>query len=154
MTMTTHFDIFALRRRHLMHELSQQGVPVEEISERVGVSERMVWYYLRRPKPRLHRISAGAEGWRDEAACKDADTNLFFPPKPGMGARSFIRKAQEICATCPVVAECRRTALEHYETEGVWGGEDMSKYRYRYDEETGDVYLEIGGNGGTLTKVS
>ncbi len=150
----TYFDLSALRRRYMIHELHANGVKAEEIAERLQISEGNVWVWLSRPKPRLKHAEAGPEGWREDAACKDADTNLFFPPKAGIGARKYIKQAQAICATCPVIEQCRRNAFDHYETHGVWGGEDMSKYRYRYDEKTGDVYLEIGGSGGTLTKVS
>ena len=54
--------------------------------------------------------------WRDRAACRDADTNLFFPPEEGGKAQA--RKAKAICAGCPVRAEC----LESAEEFGIWGG--------------------------------
>jgi WhiB family redox-sensing transcriptional regulator len=56
--------------------------------------------------------------WFDEAACRDVDTDIFFPP-----AEADAAAAKEICARCPVREECLEFALEASPApEGVWGG--------------------------------
>ena len=59
-------------------------------------------------------------GWREHAACRGADPDLFFPPEDGGKAQA--RKAKAICAACPVRIECLDYALRHGEHWGVWGG--------------------------------
>ncbi len=65
--------------------------------------------------------------WRDRAACRTADPELFFPdPTAGGGAaQKRYKQAKAICATCPVVAECLSWALTAAPAGmdyGVWGG--------------------------------
>lgn len=55
----------------------------------------------------------------DDAACKGHDPNTFHPHR---GDVVTLRKAQAICATCPVIAECLAYALDEGITTGVWGG--------------------------------
>ena len=51
------------------------------------------------------------------AACRDADTSVFFPV-----SEADAEEAKAICALCPVREECREYALETRPPEGVWGG--------------------------------
>lgn len=37
-------------------------------------------------------------------------------------ARELKRQAIAICATCPVIEECKQYALKFWDIEGVWGG--------------------------------
>jgi WhiB family transcriptional regulator, redox-sensing transcriptional regulator len=60
--------------------------------------------------------------WRGEAACLDADTDLFFPVGPVGPALRQVDEAKRICRTCPVQARCLAWALDHGVTDGVWGG--------------------------------
>lgn len=54
--------------------------------------------------------------WQDHAACKGADTALFFPERGGS-----IREAKALCGGCPVRLECLDAGMdEHY---GIWGGQ-------------------------------
>ncbi|MFC7330773.1 WhiB family transcriptional regulator [Marinactinospora rubrisoli] len=53
--------------------------------------------------------------WQDDAACRDADTDLFFTP-------GYESVAKEICALCPVRAECLDYAISRPEKYGTWGG--------------------------------
>jgi len=55
--------------------------------------------------------------WRDEAACLDVDTDVFFPAK---GDRPV--EALAVCAVCDVRAECASWALEVRPQIGVFGG--------------------------------
>lgn len=59
--------------------------------------------------------------WWSQARCNDLAgtmTGLFFSDE-----LQDIAKAKEICARCPVVAECLEGALERREPWGVWGGQ-------------------------------
>lgn len=62
--------------------------------------------------------------WTPQAACKEEDPELFFPKKPDVGevAVTNAKAAKEICATCPVLMECREYALDNPAMQGVWGG--------------------------------
>lgn len=60
--------------------------------------------------------------WMGDAACIDADPDLFFPVLGG--STSF---AKEICATCPVREECFEAGQD--ELYGVWGGTSVEERR-------------------------
>lgn len=55
------------------------------------------------------------------AACRDADPELFFSEGPNSSEREW-QKARLICKECPVVFECAMWALEHEISYGMWGG--------------------------------
>lgn len=55
--------------------------------------------------------------WRTRAACKD-DPDRQFPENRA----EEIAAAKQVCASCPVKAECLRDALALDERDGVWGG--------------------------------
>jgi WhiB family redox-sensing transcriptional regulator len=59
--------------------------------------------------------------WRDKAACKGINPNLFVPPQ---GAQLMIQAAKKVCAGCPVTEECLDEALSRTaeQVHGVWGG--------------------------------
>lgn len=61
-------------------------------------------------------------GWRRDAACRDEEPELFFPPGRNDTARAQIEAAKSICAACPVRAACLRFALDTEQGEGIWGG--------------------------------
>jgi WhiB family redox-sensing transcriptional regulator len=65
----------------------------------------------------------GAEGtdWRDHAACRDVDPDLFFPFGTSGASLRQIDEARQICRTCPVCGPCLRWALDSGDA-GVWGG--------------------------------
>ena len=61
-----------------------------------------------------------ADWWAD-ARCNDGAgtmTALFFSEE-----LQDISKAKQICALCPVLAECLEGAIERREPWGVWGGQ-------------------------------
>ena len=60
--------------------------------------------------------------WREDAACRDADPELFFPVGTAGPAQHQIREARRICRGCPARAPCLAWALHHGITDGVWGG--------------------------------
>ncbi len=59
--------------------------------------------------------------WRDYAACRDVDPDLFFPLGTSGASLFQIEEAKQICRTCPVCGPCLRWALESGD-DGVWGG--------------------------------
>jgi WhiB family redox-sensing transcriptional regulator len=52
-----------------------------------------------------------------EAACRGADTSVFFPVSD-----TFAGEAKAICATCPVAEACLEYAIATRQGDGVWGG--------------------------------
>ena len=66
--------------------------------------------------------------WRDRAACRDEDPELFFPVGTTGPALVQIEQAKAVCRTCPVVAPCLAWALDG-NVSGVWGGMDEDERR-------------------------
>lgn len=62
------------------------------------------------------------DSWKDRAACRDRNVELFFTPGREAEARS-------VCARCPVREECLDWALEMNVEYGVWGGLDERQRR-------------------------
>ena len=60
--------------------------------------------------------------WRQSAACRSADPDLFFPVSASGPAISQIAKAKAICSECPVRRECLAFALTTRQVHGIWGG--------------------------------
>lgn len=61
--------------------------------------------------------------WRDRAACRHADPEVFFPVGScGPAAAREIEQARKICAGCPVRTACLDWALAHGAAFGIWGG--------------------------------
>ncbi|RPI23017.1 MAG: WhiB family transcriptional regulator [Actinobacteria bacterium] len=55
--------------------------------------------------------------WAVFAACRDADSDLFFPT-----TKEQESQALAICGICPVIDDCLDLALDSAERFGVWGG--------------------------------
>ena len=66
--------------------------------------------------------------WRQLAACRHADPELFFPA-PRRDPLDQITQAKAICAGCPVSRQCLAFALDTRQRHGVWGG--MSEHERR-----------------------
>ena len=76
---------------------------------------------------RQHRLP-----WYRRAACRNADTNLFFPQR---GDPTF--RAMALCDVCPVKAACLQYALDAGETIGIWGGTTgADRRRLRWQRHT------------------
>ncbi len=65
----------------------------------------------------IEELIGGMPSWTEEANCKGADADLFFPER---GAST--RKAKSICRACSVQGECLEYAIENSEKFGIWGG--------------------------------
>jgi WhiB family transcriptional regulator, redox-sensing transcriptional regulator len=67
--------------------------------------------------------------WRQRAACRDQDPELFFPVSEiGPGARQADR-AKAVCARCPVRTACLEYALDNGLDHGIFGGTTETERR-------------------------
>ena len=64
--------------------------------------------------------------WRDDAVCRGFDISVFFPDESDTAA---ITHAKQICGTCPVQQDCLSYAVEHNQTDGIWGGSTRQERR-------------------------
>lgn len=69
------------------------------------------------------------EGWRDQAACRSVDAEVFFPVGSTGAAIDWIRSAKAVCRSCAVQDPCLQFALETNQEAGVWGGKDEEERR-------------------------
>ncbi|MCT9007145.1 WhiB family transcriptional regulator [Streptomyces rhizosphaerihabitans] len=69
------------------------------------------------------------DNWRDSAACRTVDPDLFFPIGSTGPALLQIQEAKAVCAGCPVRDECLRWALDTGQSVGVWGGTSEAERR-------------------------
>jgi len=77
----------------------------------------------------LTQAAARNDAWRDVAACRDADSELFFPEgTAGPGQRQAVQ-AKRICMACPVRVACLSWALWQGVEFGIWGGTDPDQRR-------------------------
>jgi WhiB family transcriptional regulator, redox-sensing transcriptional regulator len=60
--------------------------------------------------------------WRNDAACKDADPDVFFPIGTTGIAIEQVDAAKRICTVCEVREPCLEFALASNQDAGVWGG--------------------------------
>jgi WhiB family transcriptional regulator, redox-sensing transcriptional regulator len=68
------------------------------------------------------RAAGNGAAWRDQAACRHADPDLFFPAGTTGPMRHQIYEAKRICQACPVRTPCLTWALNHQVASGIWGG--------------------------------
>ena len=62
--------------------------------------------------------------WQMHAACRGEQSAVFFHPEGerGPARRKRDAAAKAVCATCPVLNQCREHGLAVREPYGVWGG--------------------------------
>lgn len=77
--------------------------------------------------PRLPKTSTTGT-WGKQAACLDADPELFFPVSE---TGPHVEQAKAICRACPVRAACLEGALRAGESAGIWGGLTSEERRRR-----------------------
>jgi WhiB family redox-sensing transcriptional regulator len=58
-----------------------------------------------------------APAWRQKAACRGVDPDIFYPV-----SEEEAEEARAICRACPVLESCLEWALTNRERDGVWGG--------------------------------
>ncbi|MER5216471.1 WhiB family transcriptional regulator [Streptomyces sp. NPDC002838] len=69
------------------------------------------------------------DNWRDHAACRHEDPDLFFPIGTTGPALVQTQRAKAVCRRCPVREECLQWALDTGQTLGVWGGTSEDERR-------------------------
>lgn len=68
------------------------------------------------------RESLEPKVWRNDAACRDTDPDLFFPVGQTGPAIAHIESAKQVCTTCAVKIECLEYSLMTNQDAGIWGG--------------------------------
>ena len=69
------------------------------------------------------------DDWRDVAACRDTDPDLFFPVGTTGPAIEQIEAAKAVCRQCDAMSQCLEFALETNQESGVWGGTSEEERR-------------------------
>jgi WhiB family redox-sensing transcriptional regulator len=84
---------------------------------------------LARAVPEAADVRRGRAPWQESAACRDADTELFFPVGSSGKAATEIRQAKALCTGCQVQPSCLAYALITGQEFGIWGGYDENERR-------------------------
>jgi len=71
----------------------------------------------------------GQASWRESAACRFLETDVFFPIGKTGRAITEIQEAKDVCAGCPVRQACLTFALDTHQGYGIWGGYDEDERR-------------------------
>ena len=83
----------------------------------------------------IHRYLPGRQArngradWRDKAACRGSDPELFFPVGNAGPALRQIGQAKQLCARCPARMSCLEWTLDSGQEQGVWGGTSEDERR-------------------------
>ena len=78
----------------------------------------------------IHPASPDPYGrWRELAACRHGDPELFFPVSESGRSLAQVAMAKAICTRCPVRLKCLAFALGTGQEHGVWGGMSEQKRR-------------------------
>ena len=86
-------------------------------------------------RPRESKDVLTEQAWRQEAACKGVDPEVFHPQvsqattngtkgQYGKKALRQINEAKSYCEACLVRGECLDYALTTNQEHGIWGGTD------------------------------
>jgi WhiB family redox-sensing transcriptional regulator len=78
----------------------------------------------RRPPSHAAHTARGSAAalWRVDAACREQDTELFFPVGPTSEVDAATALARAVCERCPVSDACLHDALTLRIEHGIWGG--------------------------------
>jgi WhiB family redox-sensing transcriptional regulator len=74
-------------------------------------------------------MSSASTDWRDLAACRYEDPDLFFPMGHSPATERQINQAKAICAICPVLDTCLQFARDEQMEYGIFGGKDEFERR-------------------------
>ncbi len=69
------------------------------------------------------------DDWREHAACRDTNPDLFFPVGTTGPAIEQIEQAKAVCNQCMSQAPCLEFALINNQDSGVWGGTSEEERR-------------------------
>jgi hypothetical protein len=98
-------------------------------SERLEMARRQQEYRIRtgrtihteasplRSTRRAEVMAGRPENWKEQAACRGKDPELFFVERGDDAG-----EAKRICRECPVRLQCLEYALTVKERYGIWGG--------------------------------
>ena len=81
--------------------------------------------------------------WKESAACKNFDTNLFFDKYES--DVNMAKAIDQACLSCPVIAICYKSGIENNEY-GVWGGVYLSAGlldKMKNVHKTKDIWKQI-----------
>ena len=67
--------------------------------------------------------------WRELAACRDTDPDLFFPVGTTGPALQQIDAAKAVCRACEAQGQCLEFALATNQESGVWGATSEEERR-------------------------
>lgn len=84
---------------------------------------------MSRTTPRDTRDSERAADWRDAAACREEDPEIFFASTLTTEGRATVRHAKTICWKCPSKLNCGAWALDTEQPFGVFGGMTVGERR-------------------------
>lgn len=79
--------------------------------------------------PRDTRTSMRADDWRDAAACRTEDPEIFFASELTAEGKAAVRHAKVICWRCPSMHACGQWAIAERVPFGVFGGVSESDRR-------------------------
>jgi WhiB family transcriptional regulator, redox-sensing transcriptional regulator len=82
--------------------------------------------------------------WWEQAACQDADPELFFPAVAGSAGLSEIATAKGVCASCAIRRLCLEYALGTRQEHGVWGGTSEDERRAIAATRSGHRLSRVG----------
>ena len=94
-------------------------------------------------------VAEDGELWREAAACRDTDTELFFPISSRGHSREQSERAKDFCTRCPVVRCCLEFALSTRQMYGVWGGMTEEERIHKLIQDQRESRLAAGSR--TLT---
>ncbi|HEY6622760.1 MAG: WhiB family transcriptional regulator [Acidimicrobiales bacterium] len=69
------------------------------------------------------------DDWRDLAACRNTEPDLFFPIGTTGPAIDQIEAAKRVCRGCEALEPCLDFALATNQESGVWGGTSEEERR-------------------------
>jgi WhiB family redox-sensing transcriptional regulator len=80
-------------------------------------------------------LNAVKSDWRQARACLGVPTEVFFPEIQGNSRAAWL-SARTICASCPVIEQCRSYCDEQEAQPdvlpyGMWAGETPGERKYR-----------------------
>ncbi|MGI5372951.1 WhiB family transcriptional regulator [Streptomyces sp. CA-251387] len=69
------------------------------------------------------------DDWRDYAACRHEDPDLFYPIGTSGPTVLQTEQAKAVCRRCSVREQCLRWALDQKQFIGIWGGTSEDERR-------------------------
>ncbi|MFJ8364333.1 WhiB family transcriptional regulator [Streptomyces sp. NPDC093984] len=73
---------------------------------------------------RVHGDGSSIPTWLESAACRDLDTEPFFPVSPEGPGRRQADEAKAVCKPCPVRRQCASWAVTKAQQYRICGGVD------------------------------